>query len=38
MHIAIRRYRVPLNAVDQITQQVETGFLPLLKQCPGFIE
>jgi hypothetical protein len=38
MHIAIRRYRVPLNAVDEITQQVETGFLPLLKQSPGFIE
>jgi len=38
MHIAIRRYRVPLNAVDEITQQVETGFLPLLKQSSGFIE
>jgi hypothetical protein len=38
MYIAIRRYRAPLNAVDEITQQVETGFLPLLKQSPGFIE
>ncbi len=38
MYIAIRRYRVPLDAVDEVTQQVETGFLPLLKQRPGFME
>ncbi len=38
MYVAIRRYRVPLNAVDEVTQQVETGFLPLLKQLPGFLE
>ena len=38
MYIAIRRYRIALNAVDEVTQQVETGFLPLLKRLPGFHE
>ena len=36
MYVAIRRYRVPLNQVSEVTQQVETGFLPLLKQLAGF--
>jgi len=38
MYVAIRRYRIPLNQVTEVTQQVETGFLPLLKQLPGFLE
>ncbi len=32
MYVAIRRYRIPLNTVTEVTHQVETGFLPLLKR------
>lgn len=38
MYVAIRRYRVPLGTATEVTQQVETGFLPLLKQLPGYLE
>jgi hypothetical protein len=38
MYVAIRRYRVPFDMIDEVNQQVEAGFLPLLKQRPGFVE
>src|SRR5215210_5044272 len=38
MYAAIRRYRVPLDAVDEITRQVQEGFIPLISQVPGFVE
>ena len=38
MFVAIRRYKISLQAVDEVTQQVQTGFLPLISQTPGFLE
>src|SRR4051794_16463275 len=38
MFVAIRRYKISLQAVDDVTQQVQTGFLPLISQTPGFVE
>ena len=38
MHIAIRQYRINPRNVDEVTQKVRTGFVPLLRQCSGFVE
>ena len=38
MHVAIRQYHVNPRSVLEITEQVEEGFIPLLRQTPGFIE
>lgn len=38
MHIAIRQYHVNPRNVEEITRQVQEGFLPLLQQAPGFVE
>jgi len=38
MFVAIRRYKISLQVVDEVTQQVQTGFLPLISQTPGFVE
>src|SRR2546428_4345093 len=33
----IRRYRVRLGTVEQAARHAERGFLPLLRQIPGFV-
>ena len=38
MFVAIRQYRINPRNVGEITQQVQTGFLPLLRSAPGLIE
>ncbi len=38
MYVAIRRYKINLQAVDEVTEQVRSGFLPLLSRLPGFVE
>ncbi len=38
MFVAIRQYRINPRNVAEITQQVQTGFLPLLRSAPGLIE
>src|SRR5438046_213757 len=37
MHAMIRRYRVRLGTVEQAARHAERGFLPLLRQIPGFV-
>jgi hypothetical protein len=37
MHAMIRRYRVRLGTVEQAARQADRGFLPLLRQIPGFV-
>ena len=38
MFVAIRQYKIRLDAVDEVTRQVQEGFLPLIRQSPGFID
>jgi quinol monooxygenase YgiN len=38
MYVAIRQYRISPTAVDEVTRQVQEGFLPLIRQTPGFVE
>ena len=37
MHMAIRRYKVIPGAMEQITQQVTTGFVPIISGTPGYV-
>src|SRR3989442_11786665 len=37
MHAMIRRYRVRLGTVEQAARHADRGFLPLLRQIPGFV-
>ncbi|HEX9283280.1 MAG TPA: hypothetical protein VF882_05785 [Gemmatimonadales bacterium] len=37
MHAVIRRYRVRLGTVEQAAHHAERGFLPLVRQIPGFV-
>jgi hypothetical protein len=38
MYTSIRRYKIALNVIDDVTQQVQSGFLPLISRMPGFVE
>jgi quinol monooxygenase YgiN len=37
MHVAIRRYRLDPTSVDEVMQQVNEGFIPLIKDADGFL-
>jgi actin-like ATPase involved in cell morphogenesis len=37
MHIVIRHYRVDSGSVDEVTRQVREGFIPIIKDAPGFL-
>ena len=37
MHGVIRRYRVRLGTVEQAAHYAEKGFLPIVRDIPGFI-
>ena len=38
MYAAVRRYDgVELGKVDELLQQVERGFVPIISQVPGFV-
>ncbi|MBV9455474.1 MAG: antibiotic biosynthesis monooxygenase [Rubrobacter sp.] len=38
MYVAIRRYQVDPGSVDEVTRQVLEGFIPIIKDAPGFLE
>ncbi len=38
MYTAIRRYQVDPGSVDEITRRVQNGFVPLIRQVPGFVD
>ena len=38
MHIAVRQYHINPRNVAEVTQKVQDGFIPLLRQAPGFVE
>ncbi len=37
MHVAIRRYQTDPASVDEITRQVNEGFIPIIKDVDGFL-
>jgi len=37
MHGVIRRYRVRLGTVEQAAHYAEKGFLPIVRDIPGFV-
>ncbi len=37
-HVAIRQYHINPRNVEEVTRRVESGFVPLLRQAPGFVE
>jgi hypothetical protein len=38
MYAAIRRYEIPdPDAVDELTQRLNEGFLPIISELPGFV-
>ena len=38
MYAAIRRYEIPNpDTVDELTQRLKEGFLPLISEVPGFV-
>ena len=37
MHLAIRRYRVDPNSVDEVMRKVDEGFVPIISDGPGFL-
>lgn len=38
MYDAIRRLKVKPGCMDEVTQRIENGFVPLLRSMPGFVE
>ena len=38
MFVAIRQYKIRLDAVETVTRQIQDGFIPLISQAPGFVE
>jgi hypothetical protein len=38
MYAAIRRYEIPdPDAVEELTQRLKEGFLPIISEVPGFV-
>ena len=37
MHVAIRRYQTDPASVDAVMQQVNEGFIPIIKDADGFL-
>jgi quinol monooxygenase YgiN len=37
MHVVIRHYRIDPGSVDEVTRQVREGFIPIIKDAPGFL-
>ena len=38
MFVAVRRYKIRLDAVDDVTRHVQAGYVPIVSQVPGFVE
>ena len=37
MYVAIRRYRIDPASVDMVAQQINEGFIPIIKEAQGFL-
>jgi hypothetical protein len=37
MHVAIRRYRLTPDSVDEVLRRVNESFIPIIKEAPGFL-
>ena len=38
MYVVVRKYKVNPGETEELTRQLEAGFVPLLRQVPGFID
>ncbi len=37
MYVVVRRYKAKPGAVEEIARQAREGFMPLVKEVPGFV-
>src|SRR5215469_5025461 len=37
MYVAVRRYKVKPGSMDEIVRRAREGFVPLIRQAPGFV-
>ena len=37
MYVAVRRYQVKAGSMDEIVRRAQEGFVPLIRQAPGFV-
>ena len=37
MHAAIRQYQVDPGSVEEVARRVEEGFVPIMRNTPGFV-
>jgi hypothetical protein len=37
MYVAVRRYKVKAGSMDEIVRRAQEGFVPLIRQAPGFV-
>ena len=37
MYVSVRRYEMDPGSVDELVRRVESGFVPIVSQVPGFV-
>jgi hypothetical protein len=37
MYVAVRLYKVKAGSIDEIVRSAQEGFVPLIRQAPGFV-
>jgi hypothetical protein len=37
MYVAVRRYKVEAGSIDEVARRSQEGFVPLIRQAPGFV-
>ena len=37
MYVAVRLYKVKAGSMDEIVRRAQEGFVPLIRQAPGFV-
>jgi quinol monooxygenase YgiN len=37
MYVAVRRYKVKAGSMDELARRAQEGFVPLIRQTPGFV-
>ena len=37
MYVAVRQYKVKVGSMDEIARSAQEGYVPLIRQAPGFV-
>ena len=37
MFVSVRKYQITSGAAEEVGRRVETGFVPIISQAPGFV-